>query len=138
MASLTRIPIGSRDRQGARSYQLETQLRAQLHAPPAAGAGDVAVVGILDVGVRIAELGRVGDAERFSTQFHPDLLGEAEDLKKGGVRVEEVGTGENVAARGTEAHSGGLHEAGQAEPGAAAFGWSVDAVEFGDLGHLVG
>src|ERR1039457_7401967 len=78
------LPRGS----AAEPGRLEADLHAQLHTARAAGSGDVTVVGVRDVGGRVAELCRIGDAERLTADlFH--LLREAEDLEDGKVGVEE-------------------------------------------------
>src|ERR1019366_5851119 len=113
-------------------------LHAQLQTASAAGSGDVTVVGVGDVGSRVAELRRVGDAERLTADLHLDLLGEAEDLEDGKVGVEEARSGESIEAGTSEAHAGGLGKAGLGEPGAATLARGIDAVEDGDRGDLVG
>src|ERR1019366_8493295 len=118
--------------------RLEADLYSQLHTARAAGSGDVTVVGVRDVGGRVAELRRIGDAERLTADLHFHLLREAEDLEDGKVGVEEARSGEGIPSRTSEAHPGGLYKAGHREPGAAALARGIDAVQLGDRGHLVG
>src|SRR5258706_6319669 len=91
-----------------RGAALKVEFQSKLNGAATAGVGDMAkgafwvdAISCAVGGAAVSgeeELGRVGDSKGFEPQFHVVALGETDRFGKRGVKVEEVGAAQVVAA----------------------------------------
>ena len=77
-------------------------------------AGDAAEVQVVDIGVRISELFRVGDVLRGGAQLHGDAFGNFDALHQVDVEAEGAWTGDDALPQGADLARGGVHQDGRA------------------------